>query len=367
MVLMIRIIKFSGGIKLKPAESSKREEFIDISRGILLILVILGHSAALNTNIRDIIYWFHMPAFFIISGFVFKIPDKQQKISTWIKNLSIRYFVPYLSYYLIVCLLTKSISRIDVILFLYGGRMYAGVYWFISCLYLTIIIFAILVRNISKKYIISTILLLYIMGHMEALFYLPKNNDYLSWPIIYKFPLNIDVCLVSLFYFSIGYYFKDTIKTFLVEKSVNFFIILTLVCIVSILLNTMGLLDYKLNIKIGNYTHLILDIIIPVTFTLWTLFISKYLVKLIGSNVINYIGRNTLPIMYLHVPLNAVLQQYTHYGNLAFLLVGTIFPIFFIYVCNKNKILKLIFLGVVTKEETDFSSIKRYRGEYNER
>lgn len=45
--------------------STERVNFLDIAKGILIILVVIGHS---NYSYTQYIYWFHMPAFFIISG-----------------------------------------------------------------------------------------------------------------------------------------------------------------------------------------------------------------------------------------------------------------------------------------------------------
>lgn len=50
--------------------------YIDISKGILIILVVIGHilnfEYFLTKSIKTIIYTFHMPAFFVISGILIK-------------------------------------------------------------------------------------------------------------------------------------------------------------------------------------------------------------------------------------------------------------------------------------------------------
>lgn len=51
-----------------------RLEEVDIQKGLLMILVVLGHSSFSHKNY---IYWFHMPVFFFISGFFFKTYNKQ--------------------------------------------------------------------------------------------------------------------------------------------------------------------------------------------------------------------------------------------------------------------------------------------------
>lgn len=52
----------------------KRIEYIDLAKAIAILLMVLGHCASLNDIplIRSVIYSFHMPLFFIISGYFFK-------------------------------------------------------------------------------------------------------------------------------------------------------------------------------------------------------------------------------------------------------------------------------------------------------
>lgn len=49
----------------------KRENWIDWSKAILIWLMVLGH-AGLSGMPREFVYAFHMPAFFIISGYLYK-------------------------------------------------------------------------------------------------------------------------------------------------------------------------------------------------------------------------------------------------------------------------------------------------------
>lgn len=46
--------------------SNRRIEWIDIAKGIGILLVILGHTIALKYS--KVLYTFHMPLFFIIVG-----------------------------------------------------------------------------------------------------------------------------------------------------------------------------------------------------------------------------------------------------------------------------------------------------------
>lgn len=82
----------------------KRIYWIDIAKGILIILVVMGHvtssyhasnmykdSTFLNFS-HQLIYSFHMPAFMFISGLLFRVKDDKK---SQIKNILLSYGVPY--------------------------------------------------------------------------------------------------------------------------------------------------------------------------------------------------------------------------------------------------------------------------------
>lgn len=47
-----------------------RNDKVDILRGLLIILVVMGHFN--NGIVHDIIFLFHMPLFFVLSGYLLK-------------------------------------------------------------------------------------------------------------------------------------------------------------------------------------------------------------------------------------------------------------------------------------------------------
>ena len=74
------------------AEKKKRIEYIDIAKGITIILVIIGHS--LNDGIlRQYIYSFHMPLFYILNGYFFKKQENKKIVEKGIKRLLLPYLI----------------------------------------------------------------------------------------------------------------------------------------------------------------------------------------------------------------------------------------------------------------------------------
>lgn len=67
-----------------------RLEYIDILKGIGIVLVVLGHITK-DRELFQFIYAFHMPLFFIVSGYF--LHEKKNFIISQAKSLLIPYFV----------------------------------------------------------------------------------------------------------------------------------------------------------------------------------------------------------------------------------------------------------------------------------
>lgn len=65
----------------------KHELWLDSAKGFALILVVAGHAYNHN-NLITYIYWFHMPAFFLFSGYVSKPVKQWSQVSTLFKEKS---------------------------------------------------------------------------------------------------------------------------------------------------------------------------------------------------------------------------------------------------------------------------------------
>lgn len=78
--------------------------WIDWAKTIGIFLVILGHGGLVNENIRQVIYSFHMPLFFIISGILYKPLSFAVTIKKYYRRLIIPYLIMNGVCLLIVCL-----------------------------------------------------------------------------------------------------------------------------------------------------------------------------------------------------------------------------------------------------------------------
>lgn len=134
---------------------------LDFIKGILIILVILGHvlKGKINETLsRYFIYSFHMPMFIIISGFLFNYTNFLKKRKIFINDFIKRIFIPYI----IANIIYSTILNIKLLLddklinFLEGcfkNIIYSYYHlWYIQGLIFYIILYYILDKVCVGKY-----------------------------------------------------------------------------------------------------------------------------------------------------------------------------------------------------------------------
>lgn len=76
----------------------KRLDWLDIAKGIAILLVIVGHTVNNPSPIRQIIFSFHMPLFFILAGYTFRVKPWGELVKTSCSRLLVPYFLVALSW-----------------------------------------------------------------------------------------------------------------------------------------------------------------------------------------------------------------------------------------------------------------------------
>lgn len=138
-----------AGVSSPSAATSKpgqRLAWLDAAKGLGIILVVAGHTFN-EPWIRSPIFLFHMPLFFLLSGYTMKAEPLGQGLMKRARSL----LVPYASFFVLVTLVDVGLSQAlgtpmslnwrDPLGALgnaaYGGQMLRGsyaVFWFITCL-----------------------------------------------------------------------------------------------------------------------------------------------------------------------------------------------------------------------------------------
>ena len=80
------------GVKSNKGTGSDRMVWIDACRGLAMIFVLLGHN---NPPFIRFIYGFHIPLFYLLSGYLYKPGYKQPGFKKIVGNIIGRFFIPY--------------------------------------------------------------------------------------------------------------------------------------------------------------------------------------------------------------------------------------------------------------------------------
>lgn len=292
----------------------KRLDFLDVAKGIGIILVMIGHSCGFIFG-GDYITSFYMAMFFMAAGYVYRPSGKSYGEN--IKKRLKRILIPYFSYnaLLLVYFLIKGVMSGDLEFsnvlkavlgvfysrnFLWVGRedniyffkLLNDPVWFLTAMCTASVIFYLIVDKCleDKKRcgLICTILLIstVLMSFLPVL--LPWSLD--SAP------------LFAVFMVAGAVLGKDNF--FQRGHTAGQWIIMAVLAVVSVVLR---IVNGKANLSVRMYGNYIVVSVLIIAFigiigSVIGIWISKLICKIgIAEKALGYIGKNTLSIMALHM------------------------------------------------------------------
>lgn len=294
-----------------------RNYTIDILKGEGILLMILGHTLVCP-NIKIWIYGFHMPLFFILSGYVFNDTKWFQKgfkkfIQSRLKYLIIPYccfFFINLGIKLLTDLIGSEFSPDDMLkyIILGGGYSYdifmpnCAPIWFLTTLFCSSILFWFLTKlkntNIKNVIIILQLVLLYIICQILPL----RGFNQLPW--------HIDVALLGSVFMLFGYKYKS-----ICIHKISFKKRMLISCIFLITASIIIILNGRINMVNNEYQNLILFIIGALMMFICLHLLTAELYIRFPQNIIlrflGYIGKRTLVFIGFNFVINSILLKIT--------------------------------------------------------
>ncbi|WLV24456.1 acyltransferase family protein [Aciduricibacillus chroicocephali] len=325
-------------------------KWIDIARAIGIVAVVMGHGY--HELAHHYTYWFHMPLFFILSGFLYKPLNNMGEFASWVGKRAVRLLLPYLTFGIIIYLYIELKEGFTVVSFMedmynlmYGGMMMKGlvtVFWFMTCLLITQIVFA-LIDLIFRSHAIKIgiIILSYLFAHLYAYYQ----------PIETPVPWSADVTFIALSYYAFGYYIKKYIHKVLNLKT---FIVTALLTIMFVIYDYKNNYFYNIDLKPNVYNHLLLDFLVPVIICFTIFYISAQIAKFKSSVVISYIGTSAITIMFLHRVVNDFFSHFFSYGIIGFTLIGVLTPFIFYILIKQVPFARFLFLGTRPRKKYEY-------------
>ena len=347
-------------------ETMERNKNIDFIKGLLIILVVLGHGLQFGFGsgyknaelffddyLFRAIYTFHMPLFMFISGYLFYYSN--QKSYTIVVTSKIRSIgIPWATYSFIIYALTFWFSRMDTFYFSHFIIMMRNTMWFLSSLLLNCFVVASVTRlyrdKCKSQWVLTTLIIL--------TFFIPGN-------II----PNTHIFMFSFFLF--GYWCcqkKLDLNLYLANRYVM--LILTCVFVTSLFYYNKGLTIYRggdiciltdNGINLAILTKDVLMYLIGIMNGLWFLGISQLLTTYIKHDkAITLLGRKTLSIYgfqcIAYVIISACLDRYridiphNYVTPTIITLLILLLCEFGNKICRLNKYSSLLFLGIYNKQ-----------------
>lgn len=191
---------------------NKRVEWIDIARGIGIILVVLGHSvttvirenSSIAMSIYTTVYFFHLPLLFFVSGLAFDLStDKYEKqaFKKYFGSKCKRLMLPYVMYSFLVYLIfsiANLIPKVGSVLakmsygklsflswlrgLVIGNNIYSEHLWYLYSLFVLSAMAFILLKLTGKKYKFILLVITIIMW-----FFLRMSSEYdVIWKTSYR-------------------------------------------------------------------------------------------------------------------------------------------------------------------------------------
>ncbi len=304
-----------------------RTEYIDIARGAVIILMLIGHSGAPKL-LTQLIYGFHMPFFFMLSGLLYNRSKWEEK---GFKELVVSKFKAYLIPYFILCGINIGLELIyDLVsgysfdeftqegarsifwaLYSYSTKARMGTsvpLWFLPCIFLsTIVVWAVFkIKNRVLKVALFA-------GFWAVNIALNMINS----PIL---PWHMGLSLIGAGFMFVGFYlrfifdrlFSDMYSYESSSKTDEVMLLghlkrtfcfatfmLSLVAVFVLCTLSNGKVDINMR-EFGKYPALF--ILGSISMSVFVLFLFKNVIR--KSAVLKFFGRNTIVIMGFNYTIN---------------------------------------------------------------
>lgn len=192
-----------------PSPSFPRVSWLDAAKGLGIVFVVMGHVVT-NPPFRRLIYTFHMPLFFFLSGIAFSFSRKEGFLSRRAASLLVPYFVFSLATFFYWFFLERRFrppglgaGEVFLTIFLAQGGKYEfnAVMWFLPCLFVIETAFFFLHRKIrSNAVLLGAAACCFIAGC--------ALSGAEPFPASFRLPLRLpwllDTAMLGIFFYALG-------------------------------------------------------------------------------------------------------------------------------------------------------------------
>ena len=291
-------------------ETKQREEWIDYLRGIGIVLMVTGHASIWRPLIKWI-FGFHMPLFFVLSGFLF---NRQKWADRGFGKFAAARFRNYIIPYFLWCAICFVINLpMFYINYRHGNILLTAVQnlgwivtsirvdgvflpqnctalWFLTCIFLSQLVFYLLVNCKPMRQCLLVFIIIainYVMNCFKA-------------PVL---PWHLDVALIGSVFMLIGYYIKEKQ---LLDKIRTIMIPVLMIITASVII----MWNEKIDMYFRQYGKDLLIFLIQAALMCCALmWICRSMHTLYLKNLFCIFGRYSINVMALNVATNSYARR----------------------------------------------------------
>lgn len=177
----------------------QRNQTIDLAKGIAIILMVAGHCYHTENDVLRLIYAFHMPFFFLVSGMLYA--DKwHDGITFSVFRTGRKLLIPYFVFDTLFCLFVTVLSRPDDLVgtFLKAcirqivPLLGTTVTWYLPCQLMVLCLFALGAKHLKKNVLITVCVFSYMIVILAP--------SYVLLPLLRS--------MIGVGFFAVGFYEK---------------------------------------------------------------------------------------------------------------------------------------------------------------
>jgi len=297
---------------------SKRIEYLDIAKGIGILLVVLGHNdfEVISLFVQRLIYSFHMPLFFFLSGYFI---NTAVPFFDFFKKRFNALIKPYLFTIFLIYFTSVSFEKMGfnmaitrTVKSLYGSGHYLDwvQLWFLPHLFVVSLyafLFLTLVSRLRNRWVTWGILV------ATLAIAVPFLNAFYPFPVsilgrdyeLFGLPFSLDLVLVTGFFFILG----NEVRQVTTEKTFDNWLLLALTGGAVVLLNI--LFPYEIDFNTRLYQSTLVNTTEAILGILFILALARQveLHTMRLASFLKYLGNISLVILLFHVPIQAFWAQ----------------------------------------------------------
>ncbi len=297
------------------ANKNARIDAIDVAKGIGMLFVIFAHINYTNAPLT-VIYSFHMPLFFVLSGMMFE-RGKYNSFAQFVRRRFFSLIVPYFIFQLISLsffflseivfsgfsfdlLRQGTVYIMQVFVSQGSANMFNRPMWFVLCLFAVEIVYY-SISSLNKVAIAVVCTVAVVAGWLLESGKLPFDNSILPW--------SLDSALFSIGFYAIGNIFAQPIKSNItkISQSKHKLWVCLLVAVLSMVAGIpLALLNGKISIGSKDLNN---GFLLYLTGLIGTVFILALSILMQKLRIFQFIGKTSFCIMGIHYLFRMVISK----------------------------------------------------------